>query len=178
MNDQEKLPERKPTRLRGYDYSNYGGYFITICTQGRKNILSHIVGDGALDVPQVALTKIGAIVEKYILSSRKTKGIVVENYVIMPNHVHMIIHITDAFKANGNLVADAGTSRAPSPTNAAIPHFISTLKRFCHIECGQKIFQRSYHDHIIRDTKSYDKIFDYIQNNPARWQEDCFYTAE
>ena len=178
MNEQKNLPERKPTRLRGYDYSNEGAYFITICTQGRKNILSHIVGDGALDVPQVALTKIGATVEKYILSSCKMNGIVVESYVIMPNHVHMIIHVTDTFMTNENLVTDNGTSKAPSPTNAAIPHFVSTFKRFCHIECGQKIFQRSYHDHIIRDSKGYDKIFDYIQNNPTRWQEDCFYTAE
>ena len=167
MNGQEKLPERKPTRLRGYDYSAHGAYFITMCTQNRKNILSQIVGDGAYDVPQVALTRIGAMVEKYILSSHKMKGITVEKYVIMPNHIHMIIH-----------VADGGTSRAPSPTNAAVPHFVSTLKRFCHAECGQKIFQRSYHDHIIRDGKGYDKIYDYIQNNPARWKEDCFYTVE
>ena len=58
---------------------------------------------------------------------------------------------------------------------AVIPHFISTLKRFCHRDIGSHIFQRSYHDHVIRNEDDYLKIWQYIDNNPARWQEDCFY---
>ena len=64
---------------------------------------------------------------------------------------------------------------APSPTNAVIPHFVSTLKRFCNRDTGMQVFQRSYHDHVIRNEDDYLKIWQYIDNNPARWQEDCFY---
>ena len=71
-----------------------------------------------------------------------------------------------------------GTSRTPSPTNALIPHIISTLKRFCHRDVGEKFFQRSYHDYVIRGEEDYLKIWEYIDTNPARWKEDCFYREE
>ena len=58
---------------------------------------------------------------------------------------------------------------------AAIPHFVSTFKRFCHKDAGMQLFQRSYHDHVIRGQKDYLKIWEYMENNPARWSEDCFY---
>ena len=83
------LPERKNVRLKEYDYSNPGAYFITLCTDGRKKILSDIiVGDDAYIVPQVKLTQYGEIVEKYIKS---IPGI--DKYVIMPDHIHLIIII-------------------------------------------------------------------------------------
>lgn len=85
----------------------------------------------------------------------------------MPNHVHMILTVQDA--GNG------GSSRAPTPTNQKIPHFMSTLKRFCHREIGQTIFQRSYYDHVIRSETGYHEIAQYIGANPARWTEDEFY---
>ena len=62
-----------------------------------------------------------------------------------------------------------GTSRAPSPTNTAIPHLVSTFKRFCHKENGTPIFQRSYYDHVIRNQQDYDEIWQYIENNPTKW---------
>ena len=71
-----------------------------------------------------------------------------------------------------------GASRAPSPTNAVIPRFVSALKRFCHRELGEQIFQRSYHDHIIRNRQDSLKILEYIKNNPKQWEEDCFYMKE
>ena len=85
------LPVRKPNRLTEYDYSQNGAYFVTICTQDRKPILSKIVGDGAHDVPMVALTNIGEIVRKYIISSNRINGITVDKYMIMPNHIHLIV---------------------------------------------------------------------------------------
>ena len=84
--------------------------------------------------------------------------------------VLMIQSVLFVDKATGN-----GTSKAPSPTNAVIPHFVSTWKRFCHQEVGVKIFQRSYHDHVIRGDEDYLNIWQYIDTNPAKWQEDCFY---
>ena len=109
-----ELAERKPNRLGEYDYSTSGAYFITVCTQDRRKILSQIVGGGALDAPMIQLTDAGKIVEKYILSSNRIPGITIDKFIIMPDHIHMIIQV-DETAANG-------TSKAPSPTNAAIPH--------------------------------------------------------
>ena len=163
-------PKRKPNRLPQFDYSSPGAYFITICTQEKQCLLSRIVGGGALDAPQVVLTSAGRIAEKYILSGRKIPGITVEHYAIMPNHIHLLLSVTPA--------EFSGTSKAPSPTNAVIPHFVSTFKRFCHRDIGSHIFQRSYHDHVIRGEADYLQIWQYIDHNPARWQEDCFYMPE
>lgn len=163
-----KLPKRKPNRLSSYDYDGEGTYFITACTQDRKCLLSQVVGGGTLDAPKNILTDMGKTVEKYICSGNHIDHVTVEKYVIMPNHVHLLLTVD---------MAD-GTSRAPSPTNAVIPHFMSTIKRFCHRDIGQKIFQRSYHDHVIRDRQDYLKIWEYIDNNPKQWELDCFYVKE
>ena len=164
-----ELPKRKPNRLKDYDYDREGAYFITMCTQDRKCLLSHIVGGGAYDAPENELTNIGKIVEKYILSGNRMDRITVEKYVIMPNHIHLLL-IVDMDKN--------GTSRAPSPTNAVIPHFVSALKRFSNRDIGKNIFQRSYHDHVIRNQQDYQKIWEYIDNNPKQWELDCFYMKE
>lgn len=159
-----EMTERKPNRLSEYDYSTNGAYFITICTQNRKPILGHIVGGGALDAPNITLTEFGQIAHKYILSSNRITGICVDKFVIMPDHIHLIVRI--------NQIASQGMSKAPSPTNAAIPHFVSTFKRFCHRDIGAVIFQRSYYDHVIRNQRDYDEIWQYIENNPRKWLLD------
>ena len=164
-----EFPKRKPNRLASYDYDREGVYFITICTQDRKCILSRIVGGGVLDAPDNLLTDIGKIVEKNILSGEYVERVSVVKYVIMPNHIHLLLVVG----AN-----TSGTSRTPSPTNAVIPQFISAFKRFCHRESGERIFQRSYHDHIIRNEQDYLKIWEYIENNPKQWELDCFYVKE
>ena len=162
-----ELSQRKPNRLPDFDYSTPGAYFITICVKDKQCRLGRIVGGGAFDAPQMHLSNIGKLVEKNIISGNLIPGICVDKYVVMPNHIHMILFVDDALFN--------GTSKAPSPTNAIIPHFVSTLKRFCHRDIGKRIFQRSYHDHIIRGEKDYLKIWEYIENNPDKWKEDCFY---
>lgn len=104
------LPKRKPTRLKEFDYSSNGAYFITICTKERQKILSKIVGDGAHDVPKTELTQYGKIAEKYILSTDKIENVFVEQYVIMPNHIHMIVFVDNPNSKYENL-KDGGTSR-------------------------------------------------------------------
>ena len=154
-------PERKPNRLSEYDYSTGGAYFVTICTQDRRKILSSIVGGGAHDAPNFALKDIGKIVQKQIINSNRIPGITVDKFVIMPDHIHLIVLV--------NETATKGTSRAPSPTNAAIAHLVSTFKRFCHRDVGEKIFQRSYYDHVIRNQQDYNETWQYIENNPRKW---------
>ena len=165
----EPLPKRKTLRARPYDYSQSGAYFITVCVKGRRPLLSSItkptVGDGAFDVPQLKLTPIGKIVEKYLLSSERISGVKIDTFVIMPDHLHAIIFLDNKM----NQTNENGTSRAPPPTNERLPHIISTFKRFCHREIGEDIFQRGYMDHIIRDREDYETRRKYIYENPLRW---------
>ena len=169
-----KLPKRKSPRMAGFDYSTNTAYFITICTDKKQKILCDFVGDGVYDIPQTNLTVYGKIVQKHIEKmSSQYDNIHIDNYVIMPNHIHMIIKITEQFE-NRNILN--GSSQAPTPTNAIIPKFVSLFKRYCNRECGKNIWQRSFHDHIIRGEKDYRKIYEYISSNPSLWQEDKFYS--
>lgn len=85
MEVEKELPKRKTARLKGFDYNNRGAYFITICTQNRKNVLSTIVGEGS---PLPRLSRYGETVEKWIQNiPEKYQEISVDQYVIMPNHI-------------------------------------------------------------------------------------------
>ena len=162
-----ELPKRKPNRLAEYDYSTPGAYFLTLCTEDKRCILGRVVGGGALDAPYVRLTKAGEIARKYLLSAEKIPGIQVEKFVIMPNHIHVILWVEGT--------ASSGPSRSPAPTNQAIPHFISTFKRFCNKEYGEDIWQRGFMDHIIRNREDYQQHLKYIVDNPVRWHFDELY---
>ena len=182
MENKTYLPKRKATRLKGFDYSSVGAYFITVCTEKRKKILSDIsVGDGVLDVPNNTLTKYGEIADRYLNEMNDFYDfITIDKYVIMPNHIHLILSIITQ-----DASSNSGTSGTPSPTfqpdiihkhTTIIPQFISTFKRFCNKKYGKNIWQRSFHDHIIRDENDYRKIWEYIDTNVVKWKSDCFYT--
>ena len=129
MDKEKEIPRRKELRIKQYDYSSTGAYFITICTKDRKQILSDIikpVGVGALDDPKIRLTAIGKIVEKNLLSSENIPGVKIDRYVIMPDHIHVIIFLyPDKYASRKD-----GSSKAPTPTNEMLPHIVSTFKRF------------------------------------------------
>ncbi len=152
---------RKPNRLKGYDYSQNGAYFITVCTKDKKCTLGRIVGGDAHIAPRTVLSPYGKTVRKYLC---RIDGL--HKYVIMPNHVHMIIFISD----------EDGTMWASSPTKTSIPQLIKTFKTLVSKEIGHSVWQRSYHDHIIRDDKDYEAIWEYIDNNPLKWKEDKYNT--
>lgn len=154
---------RKPNRLKNYDYSSQGAYFITICTLDRKCILSQIVGGGVLDTPKIQLSEYGKIIENQITAMNSIyNNINVEDFVVMPNHIHMLLVVS-------------GSSGTPPPTNSAVSSFISTFKRFCNKQIGCNIWQRSYYDHIIRDEEDYINHLRYIEDNPAKWSKDKYY---
>ena len=141
------MEKRKNNRLKDYDYSQNGAYFVTICTKDRRKILSDIVGDDAHIVPK----KCGLVVEKYI------KNVVeIKEYVIMPDHIHLIILLQN------------GTMWASSPTNS-IGKIVRSLKTLTTKELGQSIFQRSYYDHVIRNEQDYIETLNYIKNNPLKY---------
>ena len=162
---QENLSKRKPTRLKDFDYSQNGYYFITICTYQKQKALGNIVGEG-FPLPQ--LTQQGKIVEKYILSvNKKYPCVAVNKFVIMPNHIHIILCVGNNGRGN------------PSPTISNVVGWLkyNATKQINLIDgnTGNQIFQRSFHDHIIRGENDYLKIWNYIDTNPQKWQEDCFY---
>ncbi len=161
------LPRRKQNRLKGYDYSQNGAYFVTICSYNRDPLLCRIVGDG-FPVPKVSvdLTAQGRIIDHFIRGIPEAySGINIEKYVVLPNHIHILL-----------LICRTGN---PSPTVGTV---ISRLKyqttkqvNLLYDTPGKKLWQRSYHDHIIRDEHDYEMIWQYIDNNPSTWAEDCFY---
>ncbi len=149
-----------------YDYSQPGAYFVTICTKDRRCILSWItVGADALGGPELRLTAAGKITEKYILTTERISGLSVDKYVIMPNHIHLLLCVSQ----------DKGPPRASAPTNALIPRAIAVMKHLVNKELKENIWQRSYYEHIIRDERDYLNILRYIDENPAKWAEDNYY---
>ena len=157
------LPKRKPTRLKEYDYSTPGAYFITICTKNKEKLLSRIiVGEGLCALPQNILAPIGKEIENSIqYINDNLTGVKIDKYVIMPNHIHLIV-----------IIDDAGGHRNPPLQN-----IIGQLKSYTTNKFAGILWQRSFHDHVIRGEKDYQKIWEYIDTNVLRWEQDCFYHA-
>lgn len=153
-----ELQMRKPNRLCEYDYSTNGAYFITICTQDRRKILSAIVGDGS-PVPKPC----GIIAEKLIAEiPEKYPTVSVDNFVIMPDHIHMLLR----FDCN------SGTGDPPPTLGNVIGWYKYQVTKQVNLQSNNKserVFQRSYYDHVIRNQQDYDEIWQYIENNPRKW---------
>ena len=190
-------PKRKSTRLRYFDYASKGAYFVTICTQERRQLLSEVflpssqiysktkcqpVGEGLappasfpLFVPDDVVAKIklkpcGQIAEKQLLLLEKRyPSVAIWDYVIMPDHIHAIIFLNNDTIEETNQSNTGGAS--PSPTlSDIICSFKSLTARACKQKYGvERMFQRSYAEHIIRDYKDYETRKAYIQQNPIRW---------
>ncbi len=153
------LPKRKPMRLKGYDYSRPGWYFVTVCITDRERTLGHIVGADVpigprTTTPRTELSEYGKIVD-HVSSQMPT----VEKYMIMPDHVHVIFRIPEP---------PEGPMRTSAPT---LPGLVRYWKRQITQQCGVKLWQRGYYDHIIRDEADYQRIWSYIETNPAKWTE-------
>ena len=147
-------PRRKPHRLNGYDYSRNGCVYITICTYKRQKILSEICR--------------GGVVENGIKELEARFNIRVNPYVIMPDHIHMMLIIDHAVKWE---------EQSPSPTgvDSIICAFKSLTTKIANKtdNCpGRKIWQRDYYDHIIRNEYDYITKVKYILNNPRNAQND------
>ena len=188
------IHHRKSNRLQGYDYSQAGLYFITVCTHNRVPLFGEIV-DG-----EMQFNELGIVVDE---EWRKTEyirsHIVLHEFVIMPNHVHGIIQLVGAhcMRPNGTHPHEYADSdeqpgrvqRAPTapPTSTArraptvgdvVRGFKSSVtKRLNALSgtSGQRFWQRNYYEHIIRDEDAYLKIAEYIQTNPRCWDTDTYY---
>ncbi|MFI3241658.1 MAG: transposase [Alphaproteobacteria bacterium] len=160
--------ERKLNRLQNFDYATSVGYFITICTQDKKCLLSQIVGTGLCSVQHLP---IGKCLETEMQNLENKYNLKFEKYVIMPNHIHMIVRLCKSLR----------TEQSPVPTiSDIICELKSKVTKLANKEegiVGRKIFQRSFYDRIIRDDE-YQPIAQYILENPYNWQKDEYYKGE
>lgn len=159
---ENERPKRKYNRLKDFDYSTNGAYFITICTKEHKCVFSKIVGADIIRPSIIRLTRYGEIVKEAIENISKIyPNCSIDKYIIMPNHVHFILVISNS---DGRIIS--------------APTVIGQFKRYVSKTIGFSVWQKSFYDHIIRDEKDYLRIWEYINSNALKWSEDQYYTEE
>lgn len=157
------LPKRKANRLANYDYSQNGAYFITICVKDKMPILSKIKFN-SIYPNEIKLSKLGIIVANEILNIEKRfDNTKVLDYVVMPNHIHLIIQLDNCSCSLGQII---GSFKS-----------IATLQSKKIGYSNDKLFQRNYYDHIIRNEDDYLTKSNYIKNNPEKWLDDKYYKS-
>ena len=211
MDKEKELPKRKHPRLENYDYSSAGAYFVTICTQNRRCVLSRIVGRGLAPAitSGIEYTLFGKIAEEQLLLLEKRYPcLTVEQYSIMPNHIHAILilandaagasprptrmneavgasprpTIMDIVCAHKSLTTRENEAAGASP-RPTIMDIVCAYKSLTTRECKKngfdgKLFQTSFYEHIIRGQEDYDEIAKYIYENPMQWYCDELYAEE
>lgn len=140
------------SRLKNYDYTRCGYYFITICTKDKKHYFGEIINNEIIynDIGKKAYASIKDIENIY-------KTITIDNFIIMPNHIHVIIIID-------------------KETEITIPRVVKQYKEYITKQTGKKVWQKSYYDHIIRNESDYLRIYQYINENVLKWSLDKYYS--
>jgi putative transposase len=163
--DNMEFPKRKRNRLEGYDYSQNGAYFVTICTHKRKCLFG-CIGEDSISAR--------VIDEAFVDTINAFQFISCPIYLIMPNHFHAIL-----------LIERANTEPAPTISKViqafklrSTIEYIELVKSGLLQSYDSQIWQRSFHDHIIRSEKDFTQIFNYIDGNPYKWKEDCLFTED
>jgi len=167
---------RRSIRLKGYDYTQPGAYFVTIVTHNRECLFGEIVNG------EMVLNEIGKIVKQaWNDLIDHYPNIELGAFCIMPNHVHCIIILVDPFVVGAGVV---GAGLRPAPTEATIkphglPEIVRAFKSFSarHVNDflkspGVPLWQRNYYEHIIRNKDEWNRIHAYIESNPAAWETD------
>lgn len=200
MDYDPQIHHRRSIRLAGYDYSQSGAYFVTVCTQGRQTLFG-TVADGMME-PNDAGRMIQAAWDGL---PQRFPGLELDAFIVMPNHVHGIIVIPVADDATGDMGAnDVGAGLVPAPcaptttgattgatTGGATTRVAPTLgdvvgafkswttvlyargvRGAGWVSFDGRLWQRNYYEHIIRNEAELDRIREYIMTNPGRWAED------
>lgn len=170
-----EIHRRKSIRLKGYDYSRSGSYFITICTENREHFFGFIKDD------EICLSEIGKIVEfEWFKTPEIRKEIELGQFVIMPNHIHAVVCIN-----NDNDTDEIIFEKENSPENKfkmkprSLSSFVSGFKSTIAKKINDMnntprstIWQRNFYDHFIRNDREHENICNYVQNNPLNWFRD------
>lgn len=169
-----ELPKRRPLRLKGFDYSGAGTYFLTICTHGHQCLLGTISPVGAIhESPATRLSPAGTIVEQYILRlPDRFPRAAVESYVIMPNHIHLLLTLSPPEVRAIHESPLRGRSQLSKVVGYLKMNSSRDIRRTLPVG---EVWQRGYHDHIVRDEADLLRIWTYIENNPLKWELDRYY---
>ncbi|MBI5570546.1 MAG: transposase [Desulfomonile tiedjei] len=185
MREETPPPNRRTIRLKGYDYSRPGAYFVTICTVHKQSIFGRVASGDMM------LNALGHMVRKtWKQIPVHCSGTSLDEFVVMPNHLHGIIILEGAHVLSGAdsltraaSLQEDGQARGPAPT-ATLPGVIHHFKSFTtrlYVEhdappiwgiSGRRLWHRNYFEHIIRNGASLNRIREYIASNPSRWELD------
>lgn len=174
-------------RLKNWDYRKNGAYFVTICTANRKHYFGEIVDKGISN--EMILSDVGLLAEKYWVEIPKHFPFIeLGNFVVMPNHLHGILIINNLETLQCNVSTESkmkiGDEKTQffsdiSPKSGSISTIIRSYKSIVSRESkliNPKFkWQSRFHDAIIRNSISFERIQNYIENNPLNWKEDKFY---
>jgi len=167
--EMEDKVKRKHPRMQGYDYSQAGYYYVTICTQDKLPILSKIQAERELAPAVIELSGKGRIIEDQLLALQERYVFArIDKYVIMPTHIHAIVVLSEDA---------AGVNPRPTLTDI-ICAFKSISTRLCNMldnVQGRKIWQASFYEEVIRCESAYLQIWDYIDGNPSKWLDDIYF---
>lgn len=156
----EELQKRKQNRLTDFDYSSPNAYFITACTKNRKNLFWSYVGAVIGRPEDVILSAEGKIVQKSIEDiSAHYPSVSVEKYVVMPNHIHLLLQIH----------SDESGRPMTAPT---IQMIVNQMKGAVTRQVGAPVWQKGFYDHVVRGREDFLEIWQYIEGNPSKWAED------
>lgn len=169
-----EYPIRKEHRLKNYNYSQCGAYFITICTKDRKYIFWNnydILNVGAAfggPYGKISLTEYGKIVKNELkkIPLIYPDVVFIPKFVIMPNHIHLIIVL--------NTYSENGPPKAAPTVGSIINKFKGTVSK----KCGFHVWQKSFYDRVIRNEHEYSAFWKYIETNPMNWESDELFTKE
>ena len=182
------IHHRRSIRLKGYDYSQSGLYFITICVQNRECLFGKIINK------EMILNEPGTMVENEWLKLRiRFPNIVLHEYIVMPNHFHAILVGATLVVAHNDVDVQQqkrqpqGIAPTINPKNKTVGDMVGAFQSIVVVEYIRgvktlgwqpfdgKLWQRNYYEHIIRNEQSYQTIAEYILNNPSKWNDDKFY---
>lgn len=155
-----EYPKRKQNRLQKFDYSLPNAYFVTICAEQKKSLFwTHT--PAAIECPKdVPLSAYGKAVYRGICAIPvRYQMISVDNYAIMPNHIHLLLQIH----------SDVDGRPMAAPTISTV---VNQMKGAVSKEIGHSVWQKGFHDHVIRGEEDYREIWQYIEGNPGKWMED------
>ncbi len=164
---------RRSIRLKGYDYSSAGAYFVTICTQNRECLFGEVVDE------EIRISEIGTIVQaEWMRTTDIRSNVLTDQFIIMPNHIHGIWYLIERDDGRGVLQYAPTESqfRSPSQTIGAIVRGFKSAatKQINELRGtpGKPVWQRNYFERVIRDEDELNRIREYIIYNPLKWTDD------
>ena len=164
------LPQRKSQRLKNYDYSQNAAYFVTICTQ------NHLCLFGKISNETLILNDAGKMVsDKFAEIPKHYPHIEIIKYVVMPNHLHAILLIQNDESTKGHSATMTLSEYIRRFKTLTTKLYIEGVKANRYPAFNKRVWQRSYHDHVIRNEADFLRIYEYIETNPLKWHLDKYY---